>query len=289
MFRHILIPLDGSLQAERALPLAARLARASDGMLILVRAIAALPETGTESHLFQTAVQEEREEAQRYLTHIASSHQVAGLPVVVSVHQRPVVAAIQAAIDTYRTDLIVSCGLMNSLGPSSFFATLAGQISQRFSVPLLLLPAQEQQAHRFLAENRQPLTALVAFAGSQPEPFLIAPAAALLAALTTQMPGHLHFTPICLVQARLARTSVQQPPVGLQRGHHDVPSCNAVRVKEAPLAEKHANDEGYETTDVLVLETPLLREDEPLSRIVHAYPCLLVPSQVRGNAEHAPV
>ena len=57
MFRHILVPLDGSLQAERALPLAARLARASDGMLILVRAIAAFPETGTGAHLFRAAVQ----------------------------------------------------------------------------------------------------------------------------------------------------------------------------------------------------------------------------------------
>lgn len=176
MFRHILVPLDGSLQAERALPLAARLARASDGMLILVRATATLPERGTESHLFQTIVQEEREEAQRYLTHIASSPQVAGLPVVVSVHQRPVMAAIQAAIATYQTDLIVSCDLMSSPGSASFGATLTGQISQRFAVPLLLLPAREQQAHRFLAENRQPLTALVAFAGPQPEPFLIASA-----------------------------------------------------------------------------------------------------------------
>ena len=32
MFRHILIPLDGSLRAEQAIPVAARLARASEGV-----------------------------------------------------------------------------------------------------------------------------------------------------------------------------------------------------------------------------------------------------------------
>lgn len=256
MFRHILVPLDGSLQAERALPLAARLVRASDGMLILVRAIAALPKTGTCSSLFQTAVQEEREEAQRYLTRLASSRQVAGLPVIVSVHHGPVVDAIQAAIDTYQTDLIVSCNLVSSPGLPSFFSSLAGRISQRVSLPLLLLPSREV-AHRSLAENRQPLTAQVAFAGSQPAPFLIAPAAALLAALTTRMPGHLHFIPGQVVQARLARTS----------------------------AEKCAGNGEYETADVFVLETPLFREDESFSHLARTYPCLLVPPQARKSEE----
>jgi len=39
MFRHIMILLDGSSRAEAALPVAARLARASGGQLTLLRVV----------------------------------------------------------------------------------------------------------------------------------------------------------------------------------------------------------------------------------------------------------
>ena len=39
MFQRILVPLDGSSRAERAIPVAARLARASAGTVILVRVV----------------------------------------------------------------------------------------------------------------------------------------------------------------------------------------------------------------------------------------------------------
>lgn len=39
MFRHILVPLDGSMRAEQALPIAARLARASRGTITLFQAV----------------------------------------------------------------------------------------------------------------------------------------------------------------------------------------------------------------------------------------------------------
>src|SRR5579885_1419989 len=39
MFQHILVPLDGSTRAEQALPVAARIARATGGSLLLVRVV----------------------------------------------------------------------------------------------------------------------------------------------------------------------------------------------------------------------------------------------------------
>jgi nucleotide-binding universal stress UspA family protein len=39
MFQRILVPLDGSLRAERAIPVAARLASASRSSIVLVRVI----------------------------------------------------------------------------------------------------------------------------------------------------------------------------------------------------------------------------------------------------------
>ena len=37
MFERILVPLDGSARAERAIPVAARLTRASGGVVVLLR------------------------------------------------------------------------------------------------------------------------------------------------------------------------------------------------------------------------------------------------------------
>ncbi len=46
MFKHILVPLDGSPLAEQAIPLAARLARTTGGSVLLVRVVSPLPEFG---------------------------------------------------------------------------------------------------------------------------------------------------------------------------------------------------------------------------------------------------
>jgi nucleotide-binding universal stress UspA family protein len=47
MFKRILVPLDGSGRAERALPIAARLARAAGGSIVLVRVLTYLAKTSS--------------------------------------------------------------------------------------------------------------------------------------------------------------------------------------------------------------------------------------------------
>ena len=39
MFQRIVVPLDGSRRAERAIPVAARIARASGGSVVLLRVV----------------------------------------------------------------------------------------------------------------------------------------------------------------------------------------------------------------------------------------------------------
>ena len=46
MFKRILVPLDGGTLAERALPVAARIARASGGSIILLRVVSLPVEYG---------------------------------------------------------------------------------------------------------------------------------------------------------------------------------------------------------------------------------------------------
>jgi len=79
MFRRVLVPLDGSRMAERALPIAARIARASGGTIILVRVVTTpLGQQPTltpslPSGSIQAIVEMGRAEANTYLRKITAS------------------------------------------------------------------------------------------------------------------------------------------------------------------------------------------------------------------------
>lgn len=99
-FQRILVPLDGSLRAERALPLAARIARASGGSLILLRVIEAMPEKKTTvtsaSALEKKRVSAQLDDAQQYLTALAHTREIADIPLTVVVQAGPVIPTIMA-------------------------------------------------------------------------------------------------------------------------------------------------------------------------------------------------
>src|SRR5258708_40262814 len=153
---------------------AGRVANGCEGMRMLLRTVSAAPEeneeTSTGSPIFQTAIQSELAEARQYLTRIASARQMAGLPVIVSTSQGSVMATVQAAIQRYQADLLVCCEQLEPQGSQRFLGSFAEHLSRHLSIPLLLLPEQEP-LHHTLAEWKEPITCLVAFAGSQPEPF----------------------------------------------------------------------------------------------------------------------
>jgi nucleotide-binding universal stress UspA family protein len=75
MFQHILVPLDGSELAEQALPVAKRLARASEGSLLLVRVADTFSEFGMYSErsaiYLQTLMDRDLTNAQAYLARVA--------------------------------------------------------------------------------------------------------------------------------------------------------------------------------------------------------------------------
>src|SRR5205823_12013738 len=85
MFKRILVPLDGSGRAERALPIAARLARATGGSIFLVRVLstepARLPSEPRKPNLVQTIGQADRALAESYLAGVAESELLTGIPV----------------------------------------------------------------------------------------------------------------------------------------------------------------------------------------------------------------
>src|SRR5215472_7662965 len=79
MFRRILVPLDGSERAERALPVAARLAQFSGGSVILLRVVASpieLTRQSTDPSL-QASLDADTARAADYLARLAASDTLA--------------------------------------------------------------------------------------------------------------------------------------------------------------------------------------------------------------------
>src|SRR5207237_5911401 len=113
MFKRILVPLDGSGRAERALPIAARMARACGGSILLVRVVstepAALPSVPTKPNLIQTVGEADRMLAESYLAGWASSDLLPGLSVQIQVPVGLIPPSIIAVATENHADIIVMC------------------------------------------------------------------------------------------------------------------------------------------------------------------------------------
>ena len=141
MMKRILVPLDGSLLAERALAVAATLARSTDGALILVEALT-LP-VEYDSLLAPQVTPHEIEEklrvAQAYLTRQVDLPILSDLPVETRVRtEAPALAILNVAAEC-RADMIV----MTSHGRTGFsrwvFGSVAEHVARQAEIPVLML------------------------------------------------------------------------------------------------------------------------------------------------------
>ena len=83
MFKRIIVPLDGSTRAERAIPLAARIARASGGSIILLHIVTEPFEFGSQvvslSGFSSTSLDNDISIAKNYLASIARRSELDGV------------------------------------------------------------------------------------------------------------------------------------------------------------------------------------------------------------------
>jgi nucleotide-binding universal stress UspA family protein len=142
MFRTLIVPLDGSDQAERALPYAVRLARAGGGSLVLVRATMGPPPSGQDwEHQQLLAV----EESTAYLAAVASK---ISTRVSVSTFEPYGHAADQilASVERFGADGII----MSTRGRTGLAHIVAGSVAEtvlaRATVPVLLVHARPGEA-----------------------------------------------------------------------------------------------------------------------------------------------
>ena len=144
MFKHLLVPLDGSRMAEAALPIAGILAARGKGTLTLVHVIErnAPSEVHSERHLVTAA------EAEAYLREVGRLSLLAGLTVATHVHEamvKDVARSITEHTAEFSPDLVVMTTHGRGSARRMVFGTIAQQVIALGETPVLLVRPTERQ------------------------------------------------------------------------------------------------------------------------------------------------
>jgi nucleotide-binding universal stress UspA family protein len=146
MFSTLIVPLDGSKLAERAVPYAIRLAQASRARLVLVQAVLASPSALQDGADFERGQLNAIAEARDYLTQMAESMsgQVGRVEIAVP-YGRPA-EKIPETIAAYEADGVV----MTTHGRTGFDHLLHGSVTEallaRTSIPVFVVYARPGEA-----------------------------------------------------------------------------------------------------------------------------------------------
>lgn len=193
MFKRILVPLDGSQRAEQAIPVAARIAKASGASLLLLEAVNPLSDLSlysARSTLYLQKVQEKSLiNATAYLSRQAHELEADGIKAQMAVFIGQPASLILDVSRDQHIDLIVLC----SHGRTGLQRWALGSISQKVlrqsAVPVLLLHEKKSELPQKIG---QLFRALVALDGSPFAEAALLPAAHLVAALNAPGEGELH-------------------------------------------------------------------------------------------------
>lgn len=113
MFRHILVPLDGSSRAEYAIPIAAQMAQSQHGSLILLRVVAPAIEWWPASLALSTSAQiatdSACEDASTYLENLIKLPCLQDCQVESLIVVGPIVSTILDVACTHACDAIIMC------------------------------------------------------------------------------------------------------------------------------------------------------------------------------------
>jgi nucleotide-binding universal stress UspA family protein len=142
MYKKILVPLDGSELARKALDQAEKLAKTFDAEIILFQVVPFLPIYGSPELVTPLIVDEkQRESAEKYLTNLAEELKKRGLKVTAMVRtgQQVAVEIIDFAKET-GVDLIVMCTHGRSGITRWVLGSVAHKVLTRTETPILLLP-----------------------------------------------------------------------------------------------------------------------------------------------------
>lgn len=195
MFHNILVPLDGSLRAERVLSVAARIARSRNATLTLTRAVLNPPEVG--AYMIPAVISDDRmieqeeKEAHDYLNTVAASPDLRGVSVKTYVAVGVPTQVILDAIRSLHADGVI----IGSHGRTGLARWALGSVAQTIvrysSAPVLLVRQQGADLSEGEGQSR-PLRILVPLDGSELAEAALGPAQLVGEAISTSKGYELH-------------------------------------------------------------------------------------------------
>ncbi len=200
MYRRILVPLDGSARAERALPIAARLAQAGNTTVHLVRVFNT---SDAGQSLSSENMEAERKAAERYLERTTQSSDLAGMRVETQVIQdrgQPAATIISLARRRH-IDFIVLCSHGYTGRKRLFLGSVAESIARHAPCPVLIIREEGPIPAGLLPGRSEPVRIIVPLDGSELAEVALLPAARLAATLGHPGPGFLHCMRVVILPA----------------------------------------------------------------------------------------
>lgn len=235
MLARILVPLDGSHRAERAIPIAAKVARATGGTVLLVRVITppfvygpafVPPPLGIQSP------DEIRFEVAAYLTQVAGLPALSGIPTQTQALTGNPAEAILTAIGTLSADTII----LTSHGRTGLMRWALGSVAQHLvrhaNVPILVLHESGPAPLKRATEAEYPLRALVPLDGSPAAEAALPHALHLVTALAAPAQAALH---LALVVAPYEADKNNMPDALMVDGAKNYLAGVAARLKSEPI------------------------------------------------------
>ncbi len=193
MFNRILVPLDGSERAEQALSVAACIARATHGSLLLLQIVSSVAYFGAEFVSPPDTIRVQLHAAEEYLRGVTQREDLKDVPSSIKAVEGALIADdILDIVASGRCDLLVLC----SHGRTSFIHWALGSVAEKLlhhtSVPVLVLRSGGPSPVRLRRDADHPLQSLVALDGSPLAESALVPAAHLTTALAAPSSGALH-------------------------------------------------------------------------------------------------
>ncbi|HET7637819.1 MAG TPA: universal stress protein, partial [Ktedonobacteraceae bacterium] len=213
MYKRILVTLDGSTRAESAVPVAARIAQASGGSVILLQ-VAAIPieiepQKKPPEVYSQAAFDKGVADTRSYLDGIAKSDALAGIKTETAAVTGAIAPSILSAIQSLHADLVV----MSSHGYTGFKRWALGSVAHKLvphsPVPVLVL--RDGGAVPTTA-TQKPMSAFVPLDGSPLSEAALEPAVLLVTALAPSAQKAIHLMRVVDIPARYGkfRSSVDE-------------------------------------------------------------------------------
>lgn len=196
MFQRVLVPLDGSVRAEQALPVAVRLARAMGGSLLLVQVVS--PPIDFSGGMAPVplitgqVVESEMTGASDYLKAVTMRPELAGIEVTTEVLFGIPAQLLTQSARVHGSDLVVLCSHGRTGLTRWALGSVAHTLVHQSDVPVLVLRQDDMLAH----VEKRPFRTLVPLDGSELAEAALAPAATLTATLTAPARGELHLVQV---------------------------------------------------------------------------------------------